>query len=70
MTDTGEAAGEIVSTHDLTKRSTSSGLRLISYNQRFNSRPHEEVDEELMHSSDGLDNVSTHDLTKRSTLIH
>ena len=44
MTDTGEAAGEIVSTHDLTKRSTSSGLRLISYNQRFNSRPHEEVD--------------------------
>ena len=58
----------VISTHDLTKRST---YRLCLYTLRqryFNSRPHEEVDVDLSHWGGGA-KISTHDLTKRSTLI-
>ena len=55
-----------ISTHDLTKRSTS-----LVQSQRyplkyFNSRPHEEVDDSTVDNAKDK-YISTHDLTKRST---
>ena len=55
-----------ISTHDLTKRSTLKMIRLSDYRTDFNSRPHEEVDNQIDYPSDG-ETISTHDLTKRST---
>ena len=57
-----------ISTHDLTKRSTSRfrlNFRCFSY---FNSRPHEEVDLDRFAFECDIIDISTHDLTKRSTL--
>ena len=55
-----------VSTHDLTKRSTAHHTHNCPNLYRFNSRPHEEVDDAERYFAGGND-VSTHDLTKRST---
>ena len=56
-----------VSTHDLTKRSTELILLMFCSEIRFNSRPHEEVDQQLPGPINPYSIVSTHDLTKRST---
>ena len=58
----------IVSTHDLTKRSTERQRTQASEKQRFNSRPHEEVDTRIRRKR-SCEFVSTHDLTKRSTVV-
>ena len=55
-----------LSTHDLTKRSTGKSRILDMKKQSFNSRPHEEVDEQSSRQALTAD-LSTHDLTKRST---
>ena len=57
----------IISTHDLTKRSTREVFRYANKLQHFNSRPHEEVDIDCFIISDYFYVISTHDLTKRST---
>ena len=58
----------IISTHDLTRRSTKSNASTILNGVNFNSRPHEEVDNNDEDTHNHLD-VSTHDLTKRSTRL-
>ena len=58
-----------VSTHDLTKRSTASADGSKMQVRCFNSRPHEEVDDEYV-KTQLRNTVSTHDLTKRSTNAH
>ena len=56
----------VISTHDLTKRSTCFCVQGLEDWIYFNSRPHEEVDDK--HSTPVIFfNISTHDLTKRST---
>ena len=57
----------LVSTHDLTKRSTEGRSETKRLDGCFNSRPHEEVDPTVQHIMHLLTVVSTHDLTKRST---
>ena len=56
-----------ISTHDLTKRSTKVSVCIPSISWYFNSRPHEEVDNDSCAVSTTTFNISTHDLTKRST---
>ena len=58
----------IVSTHDLTKRSTAFAFIDVLTASGFNSRPHEEVDR-VVGAFKSLKSVSTHDLTKRSTTL-
>ena len=53
--------------HDLTKRSTQRMKATILWNLYFNSRPHEEVDQQLRQLLNTSPVISTHDLTKRST---
>ena len=55
-----------ISTHDLTKRSTVYARAIFAVYINFNSRPHEEVDQECGCEITDKD-ISTHDLTKRST---
>ena len=56
----------IISTHDLTRRSTRVAFRKNWKIKSFNSRPHEEVDAAVSQGVHGR-YISTHDLTKRST---
>ena len=56
----------IISTHDLTKRSTTVEKANTAVKKDFNSRPREEVDR-LHTKIRFLYMISTHDLTKRST---
>ena len=56
-----------ISTHDLTKRSTNDACEKIRELEDFNSRPHEEVDQEIPDIKNEI-HISTHDLTKRSTI--
>ena len=60
----------IISTHDLTRRST--GKKGVDYdaNGYFNSRPHKEVDLLTQAIATLTDKISTHDLTRRSTLLY
>ena len=57
---------KLISTHDLTKRSTGSVGKQCPVRSYFNSRPHEEVDANEYHLVQEMF-ISTHDLTKRST---
>ena len=65
---TGAVRVTVISTHDLTKRSTPRQSSVLWYCSHFNSRPHEEVDLLTPNSLD-LSFISTHDLTKRSTSL-
>ena len=58
---------EILSIHDLTRRSTSLGIALNGEIVPFNSRPHKEVD---VPAGTGRKDrsLSIHDLTRRSTV--
>ena len=56
----------IISTHDLTRRSTRVAFRKNWKIKSFNSRPHEEVDWRSIQKL-CRQHISTHDLTKRST---
>ena len=60
--------GIVISTHDLTKRSTQELFLAFARIQDFNSRPHEEVDLACAFVA-RRKNISTHDLTKRSTFL-
>ena len=57
-----------ISTHDLTRRSTTERFVLAYPNSYFNSRPHKEVDNIYAAATRNTD-ISTHDLTRRSTNI-
>ena len=58
-----------LSTHDLTRRSTVSWEKYISWKWSFNSRPHKEVDFFRCSISKCFIKLSTHDLTRRSTIF-
>ena len=57
----------IISTHDLTRRSTKSNASTILNGVNFNSRSHKEVDFHARRCVLCRICISTHDLTKRST---
>ena len=59
--------GLLISTHDLTRRSTFTATDAISIARHFNSRPHKEVDVYLLYKLRQTKRISTHDLTRRST---
>ena len=57
----------MLSTHDLTRRSTPPQMEAGLYCASFNSRPHTEVDMPQESAILQEDDLSTHDLTRRST---
>ena len=59
----------IISTHDLTRRSTLANIDHDMLDENFNSRPHKEVDL-LSGQTLAILCISTHDLTRRSTNHH
>ena len=60
----------IISTHDLTRRSTKSNASTILNGVNFNSRSHKEVDFHARRCVLCRICISTHDLTKRSTSLY
>ena len=57
----------ILSTHDLTQRSTLTWITNDDLSESFNSRPHAEVDKHQKTIMLKEETLSTHDLTQRST---
>ena len=59
---------QILSIHDLTRRSTMVELDIVKNVRPFNSRPHKEVDM-IVRGDSTCSLLSIHDLTRRSTAL-